>query len=401
MAGDVPGPPPDGHRLASALRGPGEGPEPRLDLGAVPGRLALGVLGGLPLDRGPPHRPLGGRPPQRLGPRAHRPRASPRRLLPLRGGLGNRPARPLLRGQPPARGPARERGRRGQLPDRQQEPGGDPGPLRRGRLPDRRLLRPRECPDPAPRAPPPARFRGDGHRRRRASRPLAARADRRGGQPPRARRVRPRRPAEAGLRQLRGEAPARDRGRGRHEQRDPQDLPVREPQGAEGPGPPLPDRQARGEPRHHGGQPDRGLGPRARPSLRVQARQDLPHRPEGLRDAAPRRAVRHQHVPHQPAARPCHQRLLAPRGREDPVLLRLRVQERRDRGGQAVRGRGGPAPATSTAGSPTVSRRRARSTSSARRSTSSGGTASRRGSGRTSWRPCRPASRPASRRTSG
>ena len=181
--------------------------EPRLDVGGVPGRVPVAAVGLLPLDRGPPGGPAGRGPAERLGPRPDRPRAPARRVLPFRGDRRDRPALPLLRREPPARRALVERGGRGQLPDRQQEPGRDPRPLRRGRVPRGRVLRPRARSRRPVVARAPARGWGHAAGRRAAVRKLAARADPRRGQPARARGVRARRPREAALRQLRGEAP--------------------------------------------------------------------------------------------------------------------------------------------------------------------------------------------------
>ena len=69
LAAGLPGPAPDGDRLALPLRGPGEGVDSGLDLGSLPGRLALAPLGPLPLDRGPPPGPPCRGRAERLGPR--------------------------------------------------------------------------------------------------------------------------------------------------------------------------------------------------------------------------------------------------------------------------------------------------------------------------------------------
>ena len=234
--------------------------------------LPLAPLGPLPLDRGPPGGPPCRGPAERLGPRPRRPRPPPRRLLPLRRALRDRPPRPLLRREPAPRGPAVERVAEGAYLIVNKNlveilalcvvaafPVG--GFFGLERAASRLLAR-----------PPPSRPSGRAGHRRPAARPLPARADRRRGRPARPRRLRPRPLPEAELRQLRGEAPPRGRGRRRRgEQRDAQDLPLREPQGAEGPGPPRPARDAGRQPRDHGRQPHRGLGPRPRPALRLDS----------------------------------------------------------------------------------------------------------------------------------
>ena len=138
--------------------------------------------------------------------------------------------------------------------------------------------------------------------------------------------------------------------KGRHVrcQRHREELPVHQRERPEGPASTRQDRQRHAEPHDPGRQPDRRLGPRPRPDLRLQAGQGLSPPRQDLRDLRAGRSVRREHHPHQPGPVRRDQRLLAQR-RQDPVHLRLRRQGHASRPTQEVHRPRRVAPATSRA----------------------------------------------------